>query len=436
MLLLKMKKEQIEYWVRFLGAVVFSLALTACNKSEEGSGAQQMPPIPVGYVTIVAEDVGIVSELPGRLEALRTAEVRPQVSGIVLHRLFEEGSDVKAGQSLFQIDDAIYQASLLNAKAQLAQAQAGYAQYKAQVDRLKPLVGVNAVSKQEYDNAVAAQKTSEANILAAKAAINTAQVNIDFAKVLAPIDGRIGRAYVTEGALVGTTTTTPMAVVQQIDPLYVNFTQAATDVIRMQQDIAEGRYKVAGDGSIPVTVILENGTVYSEKGKLLFSDLTVDASTGQISLRAELPNPQKLLLPNLYVRVKLEQAKIPNAFLVPQQAVSRSPQGDSIFTLTPDNMVQPHAVTVSGRSGQNWIINSDTLKSGDRVMVDGFIKWQGAMQAVAQIKETTGKDVPVVIQPVPFGEEAQKEGQTNAPQANPGAPEQTDAAVTPEQAQQ
>jgi len=397
MQLLKIKREQLGYCGHFLGAIVVALVLAACEKSADEGAPQGMPPVPVGYVTVKAANIGVVSELPGRLEAFRVAEVRPQVSGIILHRLFEEGSDVKAGQSLFQIDDAVYQSSLQSAQAQLAQAQASYTQAKARADRYKPLVSANAVSKQDYDDAYAAQKVAEANILAAKAAITAAKINIDYAKVLSPIDGRIGRAYVTEGALVGVTTATPMAVVQQIHPLYVNFTQTATDVIKLQQDIRDGHYKVASDGSIPVTVILENGEEYSE-GKLLFTDLTVDASTGKVSLRAEVPNPQKILLPNLYVRVRLEQATVPNAFVVPQQAVVRSAQGDTLMVITPDEKVEPRMVTIGGRDGTGWIITSG-IQDGERVMVDGFIKWQG-MQSMA------GEN-PVKLQLIPFdGNEA------------------------------
>ena len=389
-------KERFVSFRKVMGLAACALLLTACGQEKEDGAnvSGGMPQVSVGYITAKANDLGVPVVLPGRLEAYRVAEVRPQVSGIVLSRLFEEGADVKAGQSLFQIDDAVYQAALQSSKAQLAQAQASYAQSKALADRLKPLLSANAVSKQDYDDALAAQRVAEANIQAAKAAINTSQINIDYAKVLSPIDGRIGRAFVSEGALVGAGTATPMAVVQQIDPLYVNFTQSATEVIQLQQDIAAGRYKVSGDGSIPVTVLMENGVEYAEKGRLLFTDLTVDASTGRVSLRAELPNPQKLLLPNLYVRVELEQAKIPNAFLVPQQAVMRSAKGDTLFVVTADNTVQARPVTVGGRNGQNWIITSG-LKDGERVMVDGLMKWQPAQAAV-------GFDKPLTVQAIPF----------------------------------
>lgn len=398
---IKMKNVQSSSWKSLLGAVVCVCVLAACNdKEKEASAPAGLPDVPAGYVVVKAEDVGIVSDLPGRLEATRVAEVRPQVSGIILRRLFTEGGDVKAGESLFEIDDAIYQAALLSAQAQLAQAQANFTEAKAQADRLKPLVSANAVSKQEYDSAVAAQKIAAANIQSAKAAINTAQVNINYAKVLSPISGRIGRAYVTEGALVNAAST-ELAVVQQIDTLYVNFMRSAADVIKLQQDIENGLYARASDGSIPVTIVLENGEVYPEPGRLLFSDLTVDPSTGQISLRAELNNPNRLLLPNLYVRVRLEQVKIPNAFLVPQQAVTRLASGDSLYVILPDNTVQKRAVIISGRKGTDWIVSSG-LADGERVMVDGFTKWQGVMEAAKQMSAATGKTIPVHVAPSPW----------------------------------
>ena len=428
MQLFKMKKEQFGYCGHFFGAVAVALVLTACGKSESGDGAPaQMPPLPVGYITAKAQDVGVTAELPGRLEASRVAEVRPQVNGVVLQRLFGEGSDVKAGQSLFQIDDAVYQSSLLSAQAQLAQAQANYAQAKARADRYKPLVSANAVSKQDYDDAYAMQRVAEANMLAANAAINAAKINIDYAKVLSPIDGRIGRAYVTEGALVGVTTVPPMAVVQQIDPLYVNFTQSATDAIKLQQEINSGLYQVASDGSIPVTVILENGEVYPEKGRLLFTDLTVDESTGQVLLRAELPNPEKLLLPNLYVRVQLEQVKIPDGILVPQQAVTRSSLGDILFVIAPDNTVVRRQVTIGGRKGQEWIVSSG-LQNGDKVMVDGFIKWQQATQMAMMQRAGSGEAVSVPVQPVPWGSEVGGDVQSVA--GSPEAAPQTSSEET------
>ena len=389
----------------FLMAVAVALTLTACDKgAENGPGQGQSMPAPqVGYVTVKAENVGITNELPGRLEAYRVADVRARVAGVLERRMFEEGSDVKANQQLFQIDDAPYRASLQSAQAQLAQAEANLMQTRSQAERYRPLVEVNAVSRQDYDNAVAAQKASEANIAAARAAITTARINLGYAAVKSPIDGRIGRALVTEGALVGQGNATELAVVQQIDPMYVNFTQPAVDTIRLQQAIRSGSYKSAGaDGSVPITVVLDDGTVYPQEGRLLFTDLTVDETTGQVTLRATLPNPDKLLLPGLYVRVRLEQVQVENAFLVPQQAVTRTTSGDSLYVINAENVVEPRKVTITGRNGTNWIV-TEGLSDGDRVMVDGFQKWQMAMQGAMQQAAASGQQgVPAVpVNPVP-----------------------------------
>lgn len=396
----------------FVVSIALAVGLSACGKGDDAGGAQQEQRVPAGYITMKASDVGLMNELPGRLQAYRVADVRARVPGVLQRRLFTEGSDVKAGQRLFQIDDAPYRAALQTAQATLTQAQASLMQTKAQAERYKPLVAVNAVSKQDYDNALAAQKTSEANINAANAAITTARIDLGYAAVTSPISGRIGQALVTEGALVGQGDVTLLAVVQQIDPLYVNFTQSATDVIKLQQDVRSGQYKVAGDGSIPITVVLSDGTVYEHQGKLLFTDLTVDETTGQVTLRATLPNPDKLLLPGLYVRVQLDQVQVEHAYLVPQQAVTRSAVGDSVYVINADDTVAPRKVVVSGRSGQNWVVTAG-LQDGDRVMVDGFQNWQMKMQQAMQQQAKTGHADPVHVNPVP----TDSKGEAQAPGA-------------------
>ena len=322
--------------------VAVAVVLAACGKKEaDPAQAQQAPPPPqVGVVTVTPGTIGLQNELPGRLEASRVAEVRARASGILQKRLFREGSEVKAGQQLFLIDNAPYRASLESAQASVAQAEATLAQAKSQADRYKPLVAVNAVSKQDYDNAVASQKTAEANVASAKASVTTARINLGYASVTSPISGRIGRALVTEGALVGQGDATQLAVVQQIDPLYVNFTQSASDALRLQRGVASGQLKQAGNGAASVKVVLDDGTEYAHAGKLLFSDLTVDSTSGQVTLRAEIPNPERLLLPGLYVRVKLEQAAVDNAVLLPQQAVSRAASGDSVKVVGAENKLE------------------------------------------------------------------------------------------------
>ncbi|ABM40576.1 efflux transporter, RND family, MFP subunit [Acidovorax sp. JS42] len=361
-------------------AIVSSLALagvltlSACGQKNDAGGAPAQPPTPeVGVVAVQASSIGLVTELPGRLEASRVAQVRARAAGILQKRVFTEGSDVKAGQVLFQIDSAPYQASLAQAEASVAQAEASLAQNRALAERYRPLVGVNAISKQEYDNAVAGQKTSEANVAAAKAAVTTARINLGYATVTAPISGRIGRALVTEGALVGQGTPTELAVIQQIDPLYINFTQSASDALKLRAAMTSGKYKQADAKAAAVRVVLEDGSVYPQVGRLLFTDLTVDATSGQVTMRAEVPNSDRSLLPGLYVRVRLEQAQVDNGILLPQQAVTRSGKADTVLVVGPDNQVTPRVVKLGPAQGSHWVV-LDGLKSGEQVMVDGFQK--------------------------------------------------------------
>lgn len=358
-----------------LGAM---LLLTACGKSDApaapaGGG---MPPPEVGVVTVQPGELGLQTELPGRLEASRVAQVRARVAGILQQRLFTEGSDVKAGQALFRIDAAPYEAALQSAEAALAKGQANLVQTTALAERYKPLAAANAVSQQDYANAVAAQKLAEADVAAGKAAVTTARINLGYANVTAPIAGRIGRALVTEGALVGQGEATQLAVVQQIHPMYVNFTQSAAEVMKLRRAMEAGQFKRAAGGAASVRVLLEDGSEYPLPGKLLFSDLTVDASTGQITLRAQVPNPDGQLLPGLYVRVRLEQAQAQSAILLPQQAVTRSAQGDTVLVIGADGKAAPRPVQIGGQQGGQWVV-LDGLKAGEQVVVDGVQKLRG-----------------------------------------------------------
>jgi membrane fusion protein (multidrug efflux system) len=330
----------------------------------------------VGVVTVKVGDVGLVTELPGRLEASRVAQVRARAAGIVQKRLFVEGSSVREGQALFQIDASPYQATLASAQASVAKAEANVMQASAQAERFKPLIDAKAISQQEFVNAQASQKLAEADLAAARAAVQTARINLGYASITAPISGRIGRALVTEGALVGQGEATPMAVIQQTDPLYVNFTQSASEVMKLRGAMDAGQLKRAGSQAASVRVVLEDGTEYAKPGKLLFSDLTVDATSGQITLRAEVPNPAGTLLPGLFVRVRLEQAQASNAITLPQQAVTRSPQGDSVMVVGADGKVAPRPVKVGNQQRGQWVI-LDGLQNGDQVMVDGFQKLRG-----------------------------------------------------------
>ncbi len=334
-----------------------------------------MPPIEVGVVTVQPQDVALVTELPGRLEAARVAQVRARAAGIVQERLFREGSDVKAGQPLFRIDAAPYQQQVASAQATLARAQANQGQARALAERYRPLVEANAISKQDYANAVAAQQAANAEVAAAEAAVRTAQINLNYALVTAPISGRIGRALVTEGALVGQGEPTPLATIQQIHPLFVNITQSSSEILALRRAVEQGRLK--GGGSAPAKVLLEDGTEYNQPARLLFADLSVDPTSGQVALRAEVPNPNGLLLPGMYVRVLLQQATASNAILLPQQAVTRSQQGDSVMVVGEGGKVAPRQVKVGSAQNGQWVI-LDGLKPGEQVVADGFQKMQMA----------------------------------------------------------
>ena len=360
----------------FVLTAVLALFLAGCGKvaAPAAPGAGNMPPAQVGVVTVTSGDVGLITELPGRLEASRVAQVRARAAGILQKRLFREGSDVKAGQPLFTIDAAPYAAAAASARAGQARAEANLALATALADRYKPLVEANAISKQEYANAVASQKQAAADVAVGKANVQTASITLGYAAVTAPIAGRIGRSLVTEGALVGQGDATQLAVIQQINPMYVNFTQSASDVMKLRTAMASGQFKRAsGPEAASVRIVLEDGTEYAQPGRLLFSDLTVDATTGQITLRAEVPNPGGQLLPGLYVRVRLEQAQASNAITLPQQAVSRSAQGDTVMVVGADGKVASRTVKIGSSQGTQWVV-LDGLKTGEQVMVDGFQK--------------------------------------------------------------
>jgi membrane fusion protein (multidrug efflux system) len=362
---------------RIAACTLTALALlSACGSkdaAQAGPGAGgKMPSPQVGVITTKFQQVALETELPARVEAIRVAEVRARVNGVVLKRLFTEGSMVKQGQSLFQIDPEPYQAQVNSAQAALGRAQATQVSAAATLERYKPLVEANAVSKQEYTNAIAANKQGEADVNAAKAQLRIAQINYSYANVYSPISGRIGRALVTEGALVSSTEATQMALIQQTDNVYLNITQSASELQRLRKS-AGGR---GSDAAIPVSVILDDGTELGRKGKLLFSDVTVDPSSGQITLRASVANQDSALLPGQYVRVRLAQSEVPNGIVVPQQAVTRGGQaGDTLMVIGADNKPTPRTVKIASQEGSNWVITGG-LKEGEKVMVDGFQKLQ------------------------------------------------------------
>lgn len=360
-------------------ALAATFALSACGKPDAApaQASAGAPAIEVGVVTATPGIVGMVTELPGRVEASRVAQIRARAAGILQQRLFREGSDVKAGQTLFRIDAAPYATARDSAKAALAKAEAAQAQAAAQLERYRPLIAANAISKQEFVNADAAYKQSAAEVAAAKAALKTAEINLGYTQVTSPISGRIGRALVTEGALVGQGEVTALAVVQQTNPVYVNFTQSANEALQLRKAMESGQLKRASGDAASVKVVLPDGSEHPQPGKLLFTDLSVDATTGQVTLRAEIPNPKSELLPGLYVRVRLEQAQASDVIAIPQQAVTRTQQGDTVMVVSADGKVAIRPVKVAAGQNNRWIIQ-EGLKAGEKVVVDGFQKLQMA----------------------------------------------------------
>jgi membrane fusion protein (multidrug efflux system) len=330
--------------------------------------------VEVGVVTLEPTAVTLTRELPGRTSAFRVAEVRARVNGIVLRRLFTEGADVKEGQPLFAIDPAPYRAVLEGAKAQLARAEAQLANARLVADRTADLVKDNAVSKQEFDTATAALKASEADVAAGKAAVETAQINLGYTTVTSPVSGRIGRSMVTEGAYVQQAQATLLAVVQQLDPVYVDVTQSSVEVLRLRQDLEGGKLQRAGRDQAKVKLLLEDGREYGVAGSLQFTDVTVDPTTGSVALRALFPNPKRDLMPGMFVRARLEEGVNPDALLVPQQAISRDQKGlPFALVVGPDRKVERRPIVTDRAIGDAWLVSSG-LKRGEQVIVEGLQK--------------------------------------------------------------
>ena len=344
--------------------------LSACGDKAAPSGP---PPAPeVGVVTVAPKTLDVPTELPGRVEALRVAQVRARVTGIVLKRLFVEGSDVKEGQVLYQIDPAPYKAAIDSAKAALAKAQANELQANGLLTRYKPLHDANAISQQDFVNATSAAAQATADVAAAKAAVQTAQLNLDYATVTAPISGRIGQALVTEGALVTSTEATQLALIQQVDSVYVNFAQPVSDIVKLRKAFANGSAKALGV-TIPVRIALDDGSELPQTGKLLFSDLTVDQTSGQVNVRAKVANPDGALMPGMYVRGRIAQQQVSSAVLLPQQAVQRTTQNDTAMVVGADGKPSVRVITLGGTENGNWIV-LEGLKPGEQVIADGFQK--------------------------------------------------------------
>ncbi|WP_199541669.1 efflux RND transporter periplasmic adaptor subunit [Paraburkholderia kururiensis] len=364
-----MRVERVPF--RLISVATAAVVLAACGQ-KQSAPPQQTPE--VGVVTVQPTAVPVTTELPGRTSAYLVAQVRARVDGIVLRREFTEGSIVKAGQRLYKIDPAPYIASLNSAKATLAKAQANLATQNALVARYKVLVAANAVSKQNYDDAVAAQGQAAADVASGKAAVETAQINLGYTDVTSPITGQVGISQVTPGAYVQASAATLMSTVQQIDPVYVDLTQSSLEGLELRRQIQEGKIKTAGPHAAKVTLLLEDGRAYSQPGKLQFSDVTVDQTTGSVTVRAIFPNPDRVLLPGMFVRARIEEGMNENAFLVPQVGVTHNASGQATtLVVGADNKVAIRTIVTGGTQGTNWIVESG-LNPGDRVIVQGTEK--------------------------------------------------------------
>jgi membrane fusion protein (multidrug efflux system) len=358
---------------RALSVLVAGAAvLAACSRS--GGKAAPAGPVEVGVVTVEPREVTLTRELPGRTSAFRVAEVRARVNGIVQKRHFAEGSDVKEGQVLYTIDPAPYRAALEAAKAQLARAEATLSSNRMLAERYAELVKARAVSQQEHDNAVSALKASEADVAAGQAAVDAARINLGYTTVTSPVRGRIGRSVVTEGAYVQAAQATLLAVVQQLDPVYVDLTQSSVEVLKLRRDLEAGKLKSAGRGQAKVTVVLEDGRDYGQPGALQFADVTVDPATGSIGLRALVPNPKAELLPGMFVRARLEEGVSPDALLVPQQAVTRDQKGVPVaMVVNAERKVERRTLVTDRAVGDAWLVTSG-VKAGEQVIVEGLQK--------------------------------------------------------------
>jgi len=396
-----MRVERIPF--RLISAATAAVLLAACGPKQSAPPPQTPE---VGVVTVQPTAVPVVTELPGRTSAFLVAQVRARVDGIVLRREFTEGSQVKAGQRLYKIDPAPYIATLNNAKATLAKAQANLASTTAQANRYKVLVAANAVSKQDYDNAVAAQGQAAADVAAGKAAVDTAQINLGYTDVTSPVTGQIGVSQVTPGAYVQASAATLMATVQQLDPVYVDLTQSSLDGLKLRRDMQEGRLKTSGPDAAKVSLILEDGRTYSEKGKLQFTDVTVDQGTGSVTVRAIFKNTDKVLLPGMFVRAKIEEGVNEHALVVPQVGVTHDQKGQpTALVVGQDNKVALRQLVTSGTYGSSWVVDSG-LNPGDRVIVQGTDKVRPGAQVkaiAAQLPATPASDASTQSAPAASG---------------------------------
>ncbi|WP_109441405.1 AdeA/AdeI family multidrug efflux RND transporter periplasmic adaptor subunit [Acinetobacter haemolyticus] len=367
-------------------ALATSIALVGCSKdtddAQQAAAAQQMPPAEVGVIVAQPQSIEQNVELSGRTSAYQISEVRPQTSGVILKRLFTEGSYVSEGQALYELDSRANRAALDNAKAALLQQQANLSSLRTKLNRYQQLVSSNAVSKQEYDDLLGQVRVSEAQVSAAQAQVKNAEVDFGYSTIRSPISGQSGRSSVTAGALVTANQTAPLVTIQQLDPIYVDINQSSAELLRLRQQLSKG--SLSNSNNTKVKLKLEDGSTYPIEGQLTFSDASVNQDTGTVTLRAVFSNPNHLLLPGMYTTAQIVQGLVPNAYLIPQAAVARLPTGQATVMIVNDKgAVETRPVDTAGVQGQNWIITNG-LKAGDKVIVDGVAKVKDGQEVSAK----------------------------------------------------
>ncbi|GGI81501.1 efflux RND transporter periplasmic adaptor subunit [Shewanella gelidii] len=372
----------MQHLIKLVSVVMVIMGLAACEQEQKQAQQQQMPPAEVSVLTVATKSQAIQVELPGRSSAYLEAEVRPQVSGIVTERSFIEGKDVVKGESLYQIDPSTYEAALVSAKADLGRAEAAAATAKGRAERFKALVKKNAISEQDYDDAVAAYKEAQASVIVAKAAINTAEINLKYTEVLAPISGRVGKSNVTAGALVTASQSQTLATIQQLDPINVDIVQSSAQLLRLKAKLRDGELTKSTNGD--VTLLLEDGSTYAHIGQLKFAEVRVDENTGSVTIRAEFPNPDGVLLPGMFVRALLDTGTDPKAILVPQRAVTRNTKGQAVVMLVNgEDKVESRIITTAEVIDNKWRVIQG-LSTGERVIVEGLQKIRPGAPVVAK----------------------------------------------------
>ncbi|AXV67179.1 efflux RND transporter periplasmic adaptor subunit (plasmid) [Pseudoalteromonas lipolytica] len=383
-----MHRSRIPFFA--VSALAAAVLLSGCGQSEPAQGQMQAAQaVPVGVIEMQSKPLTLTKELPGRVSASRIAEIRPQVNGIIQSRLFVEGAEVEKGQALYQIDPSTFEAQVATSKAAITKAEASISNAKAKSERYKELLSIKAVSQQDFDEADAAYKGAKADLLTAQAQLKTAQINLNYSKVLAPISGQIGKSNVTAGALVSANQATALATITQLDPIFVDLTQSSSELTRLKKAIAAGELDKDAALHSNVELKMEDGSTYQHKGVLKFSEVTVDPSTGSVTLRAEFPNPEKLLLPGMYVRAVVVEGVKSDAILAPQRGVSRNTKGEpTAMVVSKDNTVEARVLKTDRTVGSNWLV-TEGLNNGDKLIVEGLQKIRPGAPVNPMPAETT-----------------------------------------------